>query len=197
MPAVACLQGPGMGAPLLSCAVAARMLSQMWKVPLVGVNHCVGHIEMGRTVTGELPLEASLLHRSSPACSKRCMAHPGSNPEWKVGSHCGSHQASCFSVESLEWQILQPRPSGPRFLGPRLAQLWRPGSSLMGWAADIANGLPPRLQVMAAQISVPASVVKPGCTPGSPQRHTAAAAVHGLQSLRLQSGTGLPRGCLP
>ena len=65
MPAVACLQGPGMGAPLLSCAVAARMLSQMWKVPLVGVNHCVGHIEMGRTVTGELPLEASLLHRST------------------------------------------------------------------------------------------------------------------------------------
>eukprot|EP00891_Asterochloris_glomerata_P003568 jgi/Astpho2/3568/fgenesh1_pm.00057_%23_12_t len=49
---IAYTKGPGMGAPLLSCAVAARMLSQMWKVPLVGVNHCVGHIEMGRTVTG-------------------------------------------------------------------------------------------------------------------------------------------------
>ena len=45
-------QGPGMGGPLVSCAVVARMLSQMWRVPLVGVNHCVGHIEMGRTVTG-------------------------------------------------------------------------------------------------------------------------------------------------
>jgi hypothetical protein len=28
------------------------MLSQMWRVPIVGVNHCVGHIEMGRIVTG-------------------------------------------------------------------------------------------------------------------------------------------------
>jgi len=26
--------------------------SQMWKKPLVGVNHCVAHIEMGRVVTG-------------------------------------------------------------------------------------------------------------------------------------------------
>ena len=41
-----------MGGPLVSCAVVARMLSQMWGVPIVGVNHCVGHIEMGRAVTG-------------------------------------------------------------------------------------------------------------------------------------------------
>lgn len=47
-----CLQGPGMGGPLVTCAVVARMLSQLWRVPLVGVNHCVGHIEMGRVVTG-------------------------------------------------------------------------------------------------------------------------------------------------
>mmetsp|Transcript_28324 Transcript_28324/g.62241 ORF Transcript_28324/g.62241 Transcript_28324/m.62241 type:complete len:410 (-) Transcript_28324:218-1447(-) len=41
-------KGPGMGAPLRSCAIAARTLSLMWSLPLVGVNHCVGHIEMGR-----------------------------------------------------------------------------------------------------------------------------------------------------
>lgn len=41
-----------MGAPLQSCAVCARTLSLLWKVPLVGVNHCVGHIEMGRLATG-------------------------------------------------------------------------------------------------------------------------------------------------
>mmetsp|Transcript_23270 Transcript_23270/g.28590 ORF Transcript_23270/g.28590 Transcript_23270/m.28590 type:complete len:263 (+) Transcript_23270:187-975(+) len=41
-----------MGAPLRSCAVAARTLSKIWNVPLVGVNHCVGHIEMGRVATG-------------------------------------------------------------------------------------------------------------------------------------------------
>ena len=45
-------KGPGMGAPLGSVAIAARMLSQLWDKPLVGVNHCVGHIEMGRAITG-------------------------------------------------------------------------------------------------------------------------------------------------
>ncbi|KAL0583723.1 hypothetical protein ABG067_006399 [Albugo candida] len=44
-------KGPGMGAPLRSAAVCARMLSLIWGKPLVGVNHCVGHIEMGRSVT--------------------------------------------------------------------------------------------------------------------------------------------------
>ena len=44
-------KGPGMGGPLRSCAVAARMLSILWDKPLVGVNHCVGHIEMGRVAT--------------------------------------------------------------------------------------------------------------------------------------------------
>ena len=41
-----------MGGPLVSCAVAARSLSLLWGVPLLPVNHCVGHIEMGRLVTG-------------------------------------------------------------------------------------------------------------------------------------------------
>lgn len=45
-------QGPGMGAPLQSVVIAARTLSQLWNIPLVGVNHCVGHIEMGREITG-------------------------------------------------------------------------------------------------------------------------------------------------
>jgi len=34
-------KGPGMGAPLGSVAVAARMLALLWNKPLVGVNHCV------------------------------------------------------------------------------------------------------------------------------------------------------------
>lgn len=45
-------QGPGMGAPLQSVVVAARTLAQLWEIPIVGVNHCVGHIEMGREITG-------------------------------------------------------------------------------------------------------------------------------------------------
>lgn len=41
-------KGPGMGAPLTSIAIAARTLSLLWGKELVGVNHCIGHIEMGR-----------------------------------------------------------------------------------------------------------------------------------------------------
>merc|ERR1719418_261870 len=50
--AVAFTKGPGMGAPLVSVAVVARTLAQMWKVPIIGVNHCIAHIEMGRFITG-------------------------------------------------------------------------------------------------------------------------------------------------
>ncbi|KAI0051733.1 O-sialoglycoprotein endopeptidase [Auriscalpium vulgare] len=45
-------KGPGMGAPLQSVALVARTLSLLYQKPLVGVNHCVGHIEMGREITG-------------------------------------------------------------------------------------------------------------------------------------------------
>ncbi|CAH7669602.1 glycoprotease family-domain-containing protein [Phakopsora pachyrhizi] len=44
-------QGPGMGSPLQTGALVARTLSLMFDIPLVGVNHCVGHIEMGRLIT--------------------------------------------------------------------------------------------------------------------------------------------------
>jgi N6-L-threonylcarbamoyladenine synthase len=46
--AICFTKGPGMGAPLTACALCARTLSLLWKIPLVAVNHCVGHIEMGR-----------------------------------------------------------------------------------------------------------------------------------------------------
>ena len=45
-------KGPGMGAPLCSTAACARTLALTHDKPLVGVNHCVAHIEMGRLVTG-------------------------------------------------------------------------------------------------------------------------------------------------
>ena len=43
-------KGPGMGAPLVCTAVVARTLAQLWNVPLIPVNHCIAHIEMGREV---------------------------------------------------------------------------------------------------------------------------------------------------
>ncbi len=45
-------QGPGLGGCLRVAAVAARSLSKMLNIPLVGVNHCVAHIEIGRLKTG-------------------------------------------------------------------------------------------------------------------------------------------------
>ncbi len=45
-------KGPGMGAPLVSVAVVARTLSLLWNKPIVAVNHCIAHIEMGRMITG-------------------------------------------------------------------------------------------------------------------------------------------------
>ena len=53
-------RGPGMGGPLVSSAVCARTVAQLWGKPLVPVNHCVAHIEMGRSVCG-LPRRALAL----------------------------------------------------------------------------------------------------------------------------------------
>ncbi|VDO12407.1 unnamed protein product [Rodentolepis nana] len=50
--AIAYTKGPGMGGPLQVVAIVARVLAQLWNKPLIGVNHCVAHIEMGRLVTG-------------------------------------------------------------------------------------------------------------------------------------------------
>jgi N6-L-threonylcarbamoyladenine synthase/protein kinase Bud32 len=48
---VAFSQGPGLGPCLRTGATAARALAVYLDVPLVGVNHCVGHIEIGKLVT--------------------------------------------------------------------------------------------------------------------------------------------------
>lgn len=44
-------KGPGMAPPLLTVAIVARTIAQIWNKPLLGVNHCIGHIEMGRSIT--------------------------------------------------------------------------------------------------------------------------------------------------
>ena len=50
--AVAFSQGPGLGPCLRIGASVARSLSRSLNVPLIGVNHCVAHIEVGRNQTG-------------------------------------------------------------------------------------------------------------------------------------------------
>lgn len=49
---VAFSRGPGLGPALRTVATAARSLSLMMKIPIVGVNHCVGHVEIGKLTTG-------------------------------------------------------------------------------------------------------------------------------------------------
>lgn len=44
-------KGPGMAGPLTVGATVARTLSMLYSIPIVGVNHCVAHIEMGRLAT--------------------------------------------------------------------------------------------------------------------------------------------------
>ena len=44
-------KGPGMAGPLSVGALVCRTLALMHEKPIIGVNHCIGHIEMGRVVT--------------------------------------------------------------------------------------------------------------------------------------------------
>ncbi len=49
---VAFSQGPGLGPCLRTGATAARALASYLRVPLVGVNHLVAHIEIGKLTSG-------------------------------------------------------------------------------------------------------------------------------------------------
>jgi len=48
---IAFSQGPGLGPCLRTGATVARALASYLKVPLVGVNHCIAHIEIGKLKT--------------------------------------------------------------------------------------------------------------------------------------------------
>jgi universal protein Kae1 len=45
-------QGPGLGPCLRTGATVARALASYLEIPLVGVNHCIAHIEIGKLRTG-------------------------------------------------------------------------------------------------------------------------------------------------
>ncbi|MAG16183.1 UGMP family protein [Candidatus Woesearchaeota archaeon] len=44
-------QGPGIGHTLRVGAMTAKTLSLLHKIPLIGVNHCIGHLEIGKLLT--------------------------------------------------------------------------------------------------------------------------------------------------
>jgi len=47
-------KGPGLGPGLRTTATAARTLALSIDKPIIGVNHCIGHIEIGKLVTGAI-----------------------------------------------------------------------------------------------------------------------------------------------
>jgi N6-L-threonylcarbamoyladenine synthase/protein kinase Bud32 len=49
---IAYSQGPGLGPCLRTVATAARSLALALNIPLIGVNHCIAHIEIGCFATG-------------------------------------------------------------------------------------------------------------------------------------------------
>ncbi|MFA7186092.1 MAG: bifunctional N(6)-L-threonylcarbamoyladenine synthase/serine/threonine protein kinase [Victivallales bacterium] len=49
---IAFSMGPGLGPCLKTSATAARALSHRLKIPIMGVNHCIAHIEIGRVLQG-------------------------------------------------------------------------------------------------------------------------------------------------
>jgi len=49
---IAFSQGPGLGPCLRTVATAARALSLKLRIPIIGVNHCIAHLEIGRATTG-------------------------------------------------------------------------------------------------------------------------------------------------
>lgn len=49
---IAFSQGPGLGPCLRTGATVARALASYLNIPLVGLNHCIAHIEIGKLKTG-------------------------------------------------------------------------------------------------------------------------------------------------
>jgi N6-L-threonylcarbamoyladenine synthase/N6-L-threonylcarbamoyladenine synthase/protein kinase Bud32 len=49
---IAFSQGPGLGPCLRTVATASRALAIKLDVPIIGVNHCIAHLEIGRATTG-------------------------------------------------------------------------------------------------------------------------------------------------
>jgi universal protein Kae1 len=50
--AIAFSQGPGLGPCLRTGATVARALASYLNIPLVGINHCIAHVEIGKLRTG-------------------------------------------------------------------------------------------------------------------------------------------------
>lgn len=138
-----------MGAPLQSVAIAARTLALLWGKELVGVNHCVGHIEMGRAITraqNPVVLYVSGGNTQVIAYSSRCYRIFGEALDLAVGN-CLDRFARTIRISN------DPAP------GYNIEQLAKKGKNLIdlpyavkGMDASF-SGILAVADVLAAQIS--------------------------------------------
>jgi N6-L-threonylcarbamoyladenine synthase/protein kinase Bud32 len=104
--AVAVSRAPGLGPSLRAGATVARALALDWDVPLVGVNHCVAHLEVGRAVCGvEDPL---LLYASGANTQVVAFA----NGRYRVVGETLDVGVGNF-LDKLARRMGEPFPGGP------------------------------------------------------------------------------------
>ncbi len=116
---VAFSQGPGLGPCLRTVATAARALSLGLGTPVVGVNHCIAHLEVGRLVTGSR--DPVLLYLSGGNTQVISYAHAryrvfGETLDIGLGN----------MLDKFGREAGMPFPSGPR-----VEELARQGSRLL------------------------------------------------------------------
>ena len=116
--AISYAAGPGLGPCLRVGAVVARSLASYYKKPLYPVNHAIGHIELGRMLTGAtdpLILLVSGGHTMLLAFAK---------PRWRVFGE---------TLDITLGQLLDQFGRSLGFASPcgRRVQIWRIGNRFM------------------------------------------------------------------
>ncbi|MET1124607.1 MAG: bifunctional N(6)-L-threonylcarbamoyladenine synthase/serine/threonine protein kinase [Archaeoglobaceae archaeon] len=104
---VAFSQGPGMGPCLRVVATAARLLSIKLNVPLVGVNHCLAHLEVGRWKSGaKKPVTLYVSGGNSQVIARRGNRYRvfGETLDIGIGN----------ALDKLARHMDLPHPGGPR-----------------------------------------------------------------------------------
>ncbi|MDI9646386.1 MAG: bifunctional N(6)-L-threonylcarbamoyladenine synthase/serine/threonine protein kinase [Archaeoglobales archaeon] len=113
---IAFSQGPGLGPCLRVVATAARLLALKLNVPLVGVNHCLAHLEIGRWKSGaKNPVTLYVSGGNSQVIARRGRRYRvfGETLDIGIGN----------AIDKLARYIGLPHPGGPK-----IEQLARNGS---------------------------------------------------------------------
>jgi N6-L-threonylcarbamoyladenine synthase len=117
---VAFSQGPGLGPCLRTAATAARALALSLDVPIIGVNHCVAHLEIGRKVSG---------------CDDPALLYASGGNTQVIAYAGGKYRVFGETLDIGIGNMLDKfgRETGLKFpSGPKIEQLARDGKKLLG-----------------------------------------------------------------